>query len=142
VFGRRHRSSGGRRGEIPDPQDPATFERSRLDWSEREREPHAGLLAWHRSLIAYRRAHPELRDGTRPTVELDEAERWLTMERGGILVAANLGDEVRALRLPLGEGPAGARLDLASADGVRLADGRIKLPPWSAGVVLLRPPGG
>ncbi|MDQ3757558.1 MAG: malto-oligosyltrehalose trehalohydrolase [Actinomycetota bacterium] len=41
--------------DVPDPQDPATFERSRLDWSEPAREPHAGMLRWYRELIALRR---------------------------------------------------------------------------------------
>ncbi|RYG30911.1 MAG: DUF3459 domain-containing protein, partial [Burkholderiales bacterium] len=38
---------------LPDPSDPATFTRSKLDWSEGERHP--GLLALHRDLIALRR---------------------------------------------------------------------------------------
>ncbi|MGE3191709.1 MAG: malto-oligosyltrehalose trehalohydrolase [Vicinamibacterales bacterium] len=37
-----------RRDAIPDPQSPATFERSRLDWKEVERDPHAGVLALYR----------------------------------------------------------------------------------------------
>lgn len=40
---------------IPDPQDPATFRRSVLDWDERSREPHAGVLALHRAALALRR---------------------------------------------------------------------------------------
>ncbi|UYN82992.1 MAG: malto-oligosyltrehalose trehalohydrolase [Microcella sp.] len=47
---------------VPDPQDPATFERSRLDWAERENGAHARLLDLHRELIALRRATPELTD--------------------------------------------------------------------------------
>jgi maltooligosyltrehalose trehalohydrolase len=46
--------------EVADPQDPATFEASRLDWSEPGRAPHADLLSWHRALIAARRALPGL----------------------------------------------------------------------------------
>jgi maltooligosyltrehalose trehalohydrolase len=38
---------------IPDPGDPATFARSRLDWAERDR--HAEHVALHRDLIALRR---------------------------------------------------------------------------------------
>ncbi len=48
--------------DVPDPQDPATFERSRLDWAELVKEPHAGLLAWHRELIALRRRLAEFTD--------------------------------------------------------------------------------
>ena len=45
---------GWDRDEVPDPEDRATFERSRLDWSELQREPHRELLAWYRDLIARR----------------------------------------------------------------------------------------
>ncbi|MBT2382346.1 malto-oligosyltrehalose trehalohydrolase [Streptomyces sp. ISL-11] len=44
--------------DVPDPQDPATRERSCLDWAEPERGPHRELLEWHRRLIALRRAEP------------------------------------------------------------------------------------
>jgi len=47
---------------VPDPQDPATFERSRLDWSELDNSTHARLLSLHRELIALRKATPELTD--------------------------------------------------------------------------------
>lgn len=49
---------------VPDPQDPATFTRSRLNWSELDGDDdtHARLLALHRELIALRKATPELTD--------------------------------------------------------------------------------
>ncbi|MBX7111340.1 MAG: malto-oligosyltrehalose trehalohydrolase [Dehalococcoidia bacterium] len=49
------------RERIPDPQDPATFERSKLDWSERSRQPHAGVLALHERLLRLRHTEPALR---------------------------------------------------------------------------------
>jgi maltooligosyltrehalose trehalohydrolase len=45
---------------IPDPQDPATFERSRLDWSERASPAHAGCLALYTELLRLRRTHRAL----------------------------------------------------------------------------------
>ncbi|MGH1524322.1 malto-oligosyltrehalose trehalohydrolase [Leifsonia sp. L25] len=39
---------------VPDPQDPATFESARLDWTEPGRPAHARLLAWYRRLIELR----------------------------------------------------------------------------------------
>ncbi len=42
-------------GEVPDPQDPQTFRRSRLDWAERARPAHAHTLALYRALLALRR---------------------------------------------------------------------------------------
>jgi 1,4-alpha-glucan branching enzyme/maltooligosyltrehalose trehalohydrolase len=47
------------RERIPDPVAESTFVRSKLDWSERDREPHAGWLAFYRRLLALRRAHVE-----------------------------------------------------------------------------------
>ena len=43
------------RGRIPDPNDIAAFERSRLDWSEPDREPHAAHLRLCRELLDVRR---------------------------------------------------------------------------------------
>ena len=42
------------RSRIPDPNAVATFAASKLDWSERERAPHAQWLAFYRDLIALR----------------------------------------------------------------------------------------
>ena len=47
---------------VPDPQDPATFERSKLDWSELETGRHAVLLDVYRRLASLRRTLPELTD--------------------------------------------------------------------------------
>src|SRR5262249_47499217 len=58
-------------GRVPDPQDPATFERSRLDWAELDSGRHAGLLAWYRRLIALRRQNPVLTDPRLDRVETD-----------------------------------------------------------------------
>jgi maltooligosyltrehalose trehalohydrolase len=43
--------------EVPDPQDPRTFLRSKLDWDESEREPHASVLRLYRRLLQLRREH-------------------------------------------------------------------------------------
>lgn len=43
------------RAHIPDPQAPSTFERSRLDWSERATDPHASMLRLYRRLLELRR---------------------------------------------------------------------------------------
>jgi maltooligosyltrehalose trehalohydrolase len=44
----------GFEGEVPDPQDPATFERSRLDWREHEGGEHEHTLALYRALLVLR----------------------------------------------------------------------------------------
>lgn len=54
-------SDAAARARIPDPQAEATFLESRLDWSERGREPHAGLLRLYQALLALRRELPAAR---------------------------------------------------------------------------------
>src|SRR5207245_10135043 len=44
--------------DVPDPQDLATFERSKLRWEEIGEDLHAGMLDWYRDLIALRRRLP------------------------------------------------------------------------------------
>ncbi len=41
--------------DVPDPQSEATFLRSKLDWPEREVEPHASTLQLYRALLSLRR---------------------------------------------------------------------------------------
>ncbi|MCL2778084.1 MAG: malto-oligosyltrehalose trehalohydrolase [Polyangiaceae bacterium] len=48
------------RDKIPDPQARATLLRSKLDWSERGREPHARVLGTYRMLLHLRRTDPVL----------------------------------------------------------------------------------
>jgi malto-oligosyltrehalose trehalohydrolase len=119
--------------DVPDPQDPRTFERSRLDWSQPGSEPHAGLLAWYRELIALRRARPELADPwlDQVRVSYDEDARWLVITRGRLMVAASLGGV--PLRVPLPEPP--AAILAASRPGVRLADRAADLPGTSLAVL-------
>jgi len=77
--------------QVPDPQDPATFERSRLRWDELDEPAHRRLLDWHRHLIALRRWLPAL---TRPDLPVEAAweDRVLRWRRGDVHLAANLGD--------------------------------------------------
>src|ERR1700744_5765064 len=79
--------------EIPDPQDPQTFQRSKLDWSELGAGDHARLLALYRDLIALRRSKTDLADPWLPhlIVDYDEDAGWIAMLRGRLTVACNLG---------------------------------------------------
>lgn len=85
--------------DVPDPQDPATFQRSKLNWAELEKAPHAALLDWHKHLLRLRR---ELPSGTAAQVEFDEDARWLTLRRGDLLVVCNLADKEQAIPTPPG----------------------------------------
>lgn len=123
--------------DVPDPQDPATRERSCLDWSEPEREPHARVLAWYRRLIALRRAQPDLTDPdlADTKVAYDEDARWLAFRRGDVRVAVNLGKE--PARIPLGTG----RVEVLAAWEPVTApgpDGLLQVPGESC-VVLFQP---
>jgi maltooligosyltrehalose trehalohydrolase len=113
--------------ELPDPQAPETFERSKLDWSELEREPHASLLAWHRRLIDLRRAWPALTDGRLDAlrVRFDETARWLVMDRGPVTVACNLATEPRDVPVATG----GRRFLLTSQPSARATSTGVTLPP-------------
>jgi maltooligosyltrehalose trehalohydrolase len=122
--------------EVPDPQDKATFLRSKLDWAQLDREPYRSLLDWYRSLLALRQSRAELTDPRldQVRVEYSEDERWIVMHRGPLRVAANLGDA--DARLPVGQaasGPPGVLL--ASDKRVLVESGAIVMPPASFAVV-------
>ena len=89
--------------EVPDPQDPATFERSRLAWSETTQPEHARMLAWYRALIELRREVPDLASGdlAATAVRFDDDDRpsWLVVERGAARIVCNFAHE--AQRVPL-----------------------------------------
>ena len=120
--------------EIPDPQARETFERSKLNWNEREEEPHAGLLVWYRRLIQLRREIPALSDGRldRIRVSFDEIAKWFVVKRGSVLVVCNLNQVLQ--RVPAGI-EAGSRLLLASEDKVQLFQETVELPPDSLAIL-------
>jgi maltooligosyltrehalose trehalohydrolase len=78
--------------DVPDPQDPATRDRSVLDWSEVSEPDHGRMLRWYASLVAERHRHPDLVDDRFDslTVETGDADAWLVLSRGRIRVVANL----------------------------------------------------
>lgn len=80
--------------EVPDPMDPATVERSTLDWDELDEPAHAQMLEVYRTLIALRHRHPELADPSLGDLTVDVAadDSWLVMHRGRFRVACRFGD--------------------------------------------------
>jgi maltooligosyltrehalose trehalohydrolase len=117
--------------EVPDPQSIDTFQRSKLDWSDLDREPQRGLLDWHRQLIRLRYQMPELSDGRldRVHVRFDERERWIVVERGLASVACNLDGEARWIAIA-------GEVQLASDPAIRSIGGQVHLPPDSVAVVI------
>ena len=116
--------------DVPDPQDPATFEASKLDWTMNE-----DLLRFYRSLIALRRSRTDLSDGRRDRVSLtwDESARWLVVRRGDVAIACNLAPERQTLAIP---GTPSSVL-LASTEGWSFADGRVETDGHSVVVLEL-----
>jgi maltooligosyltrehalose trehalohydrolase len=133
---------GWTREDVPDPQDPQTFLRSKLDWTQPSREPYATTLEWYRQLIALRRACPEITDPRldRVRVDYDEDGRWLLIHRGAVRVAANLGPG--PVQIPLGRAePADAgapRLLISSAPGAAADCTALTLPAESFAVTAPR----
>jgi maltooligosyltrehalose trehalohydrolase len=131
------RAEFGRHGwaaaEVPDPQDEATYSRSKLDWSQLDAEPHRDLLNWYRELITLRRRWPELTDPRlyRLDASCDVAARWLMISRGRLRVLANLGPSVARLLL----GTSGAQLLAASTADLAVEGDAALLPPSSFAVV-------
>jgi maltooligosyltrehalose trehalohydrolase len=123
--------------EVPDPQDPETFARSKLDWDELESEPHASLREWHQALIRLRWTVPVLTNGRMDEVrtDYDEAARRLVVERGPIRVVCNFAEQ--ACRLPL-PGAATSEILLASERGAATTPGGLRLPPRSVAIMSIK----
>ncbi|MDQ3678159.1 MAG: malto-oligosyltrehalose trehalohydrolase [Actinomycetota bacterium] len=106
--------------EVPDPQDPATFERSKLT-----RERDDDLAELYARLLAVRRELPRERQ---LATAFDEDAGWLTVDRGAFRVCCNFADETRAV-------PAGGRTEIvlaaapAHAPAAELRDGEVMLAP-------------
>lgn len=88
--------------EIPDPQDPETFARSKLNWDEVDTGEHARLRGLYRDLIALRRTDPDLADPwlEHLTVDYDQDQGWIAVSRGRLRIVCNLGAE--SVRVPVG----------------------------------------
>lgn len=78
--------------DIPDPQDPQTFQRSKLDWDEVNSGERARLHRVYRDLIALRHDHPDLADPwlDHLAVDYDEDEHWIVLRRGRLRIVCNL----------------------------------------------------
>ncbi|MGD9998723.1 MAG: malto-oligosyltrehalose trehalohydrolase [Ilumatobacteraceae bacterium] len=119
---------------VPDPQDPATFHRSKLDWSEITGGDHARILRFYTGMIALRRTEPALTDPRFGSVDidLDERARWVVVRRSGrIAIAANLGTDPAVVDVR-------GDVLLASTD-VLASENGLELPAHSVAVVRVVP---
>jgi maltooligosyltrehalose trehalohydrolase len=98
------------------------------------KNPHAGLLAWHRGLIELRRRIPALSNGllNEVFVSFDETTKWFVVRRGAVVIACNLSQTKQPV--PAKIGPE-SRLLLASEDKVQLIEDTVELPPDSVAIV-------
>jgi maltooligosyltrehalose trehalohydrolase len=93
-------SHGWSTDEIPDPQDPATFARSKLRWDEATTGEHQRLRQLYQSLIALRHNEADLADPWLDHLRVDysEEQRWIILRRGAFTIACNLG--TKAVTVP------------------------------------------
>ena len=128
--GRKHEFSsfGWKPADVPDPQSPATFERSKLKWGELDESPHRAMLDWYQALVALRRRAPL--DGEPPRVEVDEEKGRISFARDGVAVFVNLGkrDWNARLQRPM-------KVALAFPGEIVAEDGSVCLPRSSVAVL-------
>jgi maltooligosyltrehalose trehalohydrolase len=104
--------------EVPDPQDVATFERSKLT-----RRVDPAVRDLYGRLLETRRTLPAGPVAT----EHDEGERWLRVRRGASELLANFADAERRL-------PCASDVVLSTHD-VEARGGAIVLPPFSGALI-------
>jgi maltooligosyltrehalose trehalohydrolase len=107
--------------EVPDPQDEATFERSKLT-----RKSDPALADLYRQLLRLRR---ELPLGDAEAIEFDEAERWLRVQRGDFELVCNFSTQVRRLFCE------GATVALSTRGEPRVSDAHVELEPCSGALI-------
>ena len=79
---------------VPDPQDPATFAASKLDWSELDQPQQSELLELTTRLLEIRRTYPDFTDPRFDAgrAESDDEAGWLLLERGAMTMVVNFSD--------------------------------------------------
>ena len=118
--------------QIPDPENPETFERSKLNWSEIHEGTHQCMFQWVKELIHLRRTIVALNDGDLGHLKIAcrEEDKFLLMERGPVRILANLGEE--SVKVDLREGES---MLLSSRDGIVLSAGEVVLPKMSLAIL-------
>jgi maltooligosyltrehalose trehalohydrolase len=121
---------------VPDPQDPASFTRSKLNWEESASGDHARLLGLYQELAVLRRSRPEFTDPhfSHLSATYSDERRWFRLERRGVTTLINFSDNSVTLPIPV------ESTTLFTTDAtVRLVDGEATLPPRSAVIVAHEP---
>jgi 1,4-alpha-glucan branching enzyme len=122
---------------IPDPNDPETFRRSRLDWTNLAEQLHAECYRFHRKLLEIRHREIVPRLPGAPggaSFELVGGTRYLRVywrlgDGSRLTQTANLGSSEHALTGPGQQAP--GSLVFAEPESASTALGGGCLPPWS-----------
>lgn len=134
------------RSRIPDPNDPATFERSKLRWDERTQPGHREWLELYRTLLTARRAAlmpwlPRIGSGTFD-VDAQGCMRlaWPIAGGGTWHLVANLGDSIARVALPAGDTTYASAVGTDDTGHARsMPAAGDSMPPWSVICRLARP---
>jgi maltooligosyltrehalose trehalohydrolase len=113
----------GDANEIPDPEDPSTFTRSKLT-----RQVDPATLALYEQLIRARRTLPP---GDADEIRSGVVDRWLLVRRGPFEIVCNF-DREQTLEILV----AGSAIELATDTKAHISGGSARLPPMSG--VLIR----
>ena len=116
--------------DVPDPQDPRTFQRSKLLWQELESADHKQILDWYRALIRLRKTTPALSAERDASMAVDWGEAWIRLDRGGCAVFCNLAPHAQGLLVGKF-----THILLASDESARIDHDTVVLPGESAVVL-------
>jgi len=118
--------------EVPDPQDPCSFESSKLDWLRIQGHAHAELHRWYSRVISLRRTTSALMNGSlnNVQVEFSESDSWLILYRQSVAVICNLAIRRLAVTLRFS-----ARALLASDSSFALHGNAVEVPVESVLIV-------
>jgi maltooligosyltrehalose trehalohydrolase len=105
--------------EVPDPQDPATFERSKLT-----RRGSRGLRELYVALLRARRELPPGVD----SIELSEDDGWLRVRRGRFELACNFAARPRTV-------PVEGRTVALATHELQLGTGSVRLPSRAGALI-------
>jgi len=125
--------SADARARIPDPNDPATFLASKLDWVSLEQQPHREWLEFYRELLICRREKivPQINEIVPGLAQYDVLGPsavhvcWRLGKGGTLEVVANLGEDSTVLR----NKPDGTLLYTTTANYTPILE---QVPPFSA----------
>lgn len=117
--------------DVPDPEDPKTFQDSKLNWSELDQPEHHEMYRWYRDLIHLRRKTLSLNlgDMTRMHVESSEEGRWIRTDRGDIRTCINFAETAIDFGMP-----PGSELLLSSAAAPDRSENCVRVPALSMAV--------